>query len=209
MSSKGPRPALVVLAAGASQRLGTCKALVELTPLTPLALLLAAGAELDDVPPLVVTGRDHDLIARAAPAGVELLENPDWAAGRTGGVRLAARARPDRDLCLAPVDVPLVPVAVFSALLAAWDRADRPPRGWLAPRYAGPDAPGARRGAFGHPIVVGRDLARELAALQPDAPLRLLRDRAEPLLGVDVDAREVLDDLDRPADLSRLRNRPG
>jgi CTP:molybdopterin cytidylyltransferase MocA len=204
-----PKPALVLLAAGASRRLGTCKALVDLTPSSPLELLLAAGATLDDVPALVITGRDHDLIAEAAPAGVEVLHNADWAAGRTGSVRAAALARPDLDLCLAPVDVPLVPSSVFAALAAAWTENGFPGRGWLAPRYIGTGAEDVPHGAFGHPIVVGRDLLAEVGSVPPDTPLRALRGRAGPLFSVDVEAREVLDDLDRPADLERLRIRPG
>lgn len=219
----GAKPALVVLAAGASRRLGRCKALVELTPKTPLELLLAAGACFDEALPLVVTGAHHETISRALEGrtGVELLHNPAWEEGRSGGIRLAARARPGRDLCLAPVDVPLVPAAVFEALWTAWREAGCPERGWLAPRYRGapaydgatggapggaPDgAPdGATGGAFGHPILVGRELLKALDALPADTPLRALRDRAEPLLAVDVDAPEILDDLDDPSDLARI-----
>ena len=125
-------PALVLLAAGASRRLGTCKALVELRddpPATPLALLLAAGRCLDAAPPLIVTGADHEAIAAAAPPGCELARNDDWAAGRTGGVLLARARRPGLDLCLAPVDVPLVGAAVFERLARAWAEAGAPPRG--------------------------------------------------------------------------------
>lgn len=194
-------PALVILAAGASTRLGTCKALVSLRarePATPLAMLLAAGG---DPCPLVVTGADHDAIA-AAPGleGVELLHNPDWAAGRTGGIQRAARARPGRDLLLAPVDVPRVPRGVFEALVAAWREAGSPPRGWLAPEVV---IAGERR--FGHPLVVGRGLLLEAALWPAKRPLRELRQGAEPLLSVRLEALEVLDDLDRPRDLARLR----
>jgi CTP:molybdopterin cytidylyltransferase MocA len=198
------KPALVILAAGASRRLGEPKALVDLAGRTPLARLLAAGAVLDDLPALVVTGADHERIAAALPEGVEAAHNPHWELGRTGGIALASRLRPGRDLCLAPVDVPLVPRAVFAALLAAWERAGSPARGWLAPRCRPAGAP---RAAHGHPVVAGRELLRALRELPPDRPLRCLRDSADPLLAVDVEAAEVLDDLDRPEDLARLRRR--
>ncbi|MAF66808.1 MAG: hypothetical protein CMJ84_14265 [Planctomycetes bacterium] len=192
------KPALVLLAAGASTRLGRCKALVDLGGATPLARLLRAGSCLDEIAPLVVTGADHAPIAAALPPGADLLQHRSWAAGRSGGIAHAARARSERDLCLAPVDVPLVPSAVFEALAATWEAAGAPARGWLAPRH------GERHG---HPLVLGHLLAAELTELDPDTPLRALRDRAEPLLEVAVEAREVLDDLDRPADLARLRLR--
>lgn len=200
-------PALVILAAGESRRLGACKALVRLRdeePGTPLGLLLAAGALLDEVPPLVVTGPHHAELSAAAPPGVELAPNPDWAAGRTGGIQRAVRLRPGVDLCLAPVDVPLVPAAVFAALEKKWAEAGAPARGWLAPEVS---VDGERR--FGHPVVVGRDLLAELASWPPARPLRDLREAAEPRLAVAVDAFEILDDLDDPSDLTALRRRFG
>lgn len=197
-------PALVVLAAGASERLGTCKALVDLGGRSPLERLLAAGASLEGAVPVVVAGAHAARIAAAAPAGCEVLANPDWSAGRSGGVRLAAAARPGRDLCLAPVDVPLVPAEVFAALAEAWERAGAPARGWLAPRWV---PPGGGAGRHGHPVVVGRALLADLKDFPPSSSLRVLRGRAEPLLAVDVLHREVLDDLDTPADLEALRAR--
>ncbi|MDP6539656.1 MAG: NTP transferase domain-containing protein [Planctomycetota bacterium] len=192
------KPALVLLAAGASTRLGCCKALVELGGSSPLARLLDAGACLDEVAPLVVAGADHEALAAAVPPGVDLIHHRAWAAGRSGGIVAAAGARPGRDLCLAPVDVPLVPAEVFEALARAWSEAGAPGGGWLAPRHGG---------RHGHPVVVGRELVAGLAASPPDTPLRDVRGRADPLLAVPVRAREVLDDLDRPADLDRLRER--
>ena len=201
------KPALVIPAAGASSRLGTCKALVRLRdaePATPLALLLEAGACFDAVAPLIVTGADHEAIAAAAPAGCEVLLNPDWQAGRTGGIRLAAEHRPGRDLCLAPVDTPLVPAAVFEALLAAWLAAGSPARGWLAP-FA-PRSAGERTG---HPVVVGRELLSDLAAFEPSRTLRDLRAGADPLWREAVASAAIHDDLDTPSDVAALRLRAG
>jgi len=221
--AREPRPAppvLVVLAGGASARLGRCKALVELgegPESTPLARLVAAGAGLgvgseragdagaDGAETLVVTGAAHDEIAAAcaelAPAlrrRVTVVRNPRWAEGRAGSVLAARDARPGRDLCLAPVDVPLVTVETFAALGAAWRAALAPARGWLAPRTGD--------GRFGHPIVVGRALVAGWRPADRDTPLRELRAGAEPLLAAHVDDPRVHDDLDRPEDLSRLRS---
>ncbi len=195
------KPALVVLAAGASRRLGECKALVRLGGQSPLIRLLSAGSCFDDHPALVLGGAATPELRAALPSSAELLHNPRWAEGRTGGLALAVEARPDLDLCVAPVDVPLVPAGVFTALLAAWERAGAPSRGWLAPRYAG---------RHGHPIVIGRELLAELeGALRaaPELTLRDLRRAATPCLTVEVQAPEVLDDLDTPSDLAALRRR--
>ncbi|HED66280.1 MAG TPA: hypothetical protein ENJ09_12080 [Planctomycetes bacterium] len=200
-------PAVVLLAAGASRRLGTAKALVRLRdehPASPLELLLSASRCVDEHP-LVVAGEDAGRI-RSALAGdprVELLEHPLWHQGRAGSVRAAARARPGRDLLIAPVDVPLVPAAVFEALARRWRDEGAPPRGWLAPRVL--DQRGELR--HGHPVLLGRALCSELEDTPADLPLRELRSDANPLLAVDVEAIEILDDLDTPADLERLRTR--
>lgn len=188
------KPALVLLAAGASRRLGTCKALCDLDGRTPLERLLAAGSVLDDGPALVITGA-HQREISGAGAHAELAHNEHWEQGRTGGVLLARERRPGRDLCLAPVDAPLVPRSVFAALAAAWEAAGAPANGWLAPRF---------EGRHGHPVLVGRGL---LGTLDPDAPgrpLSHLRQAADPLLAVEVPHAEILDDLDTPEDLERL-----
>jgi len=200
-----PGPALVVLAAGASTRLGEVKALARLADRpggTALELLLAAGAALGDARALVVTGREHAAIAAGAPPGVEVQPNERWRAGRTGSVRCAVLHRPERDLCLAPVDVPLVPAEVFAALAAEWSHRGAPARGWLGPCVL---QDGARR--FGHPVILGRELARLLKGFPAARPLAALRAQAQPLLALEVTSAAILDDLDSPEDLARLRAR--
>ena len=206
--SVGAPPALVLLAAGASTRLGRPKALVPLADGpggTPLERLLAAGARLGDPRPLLVTGPDHELLQAFVAArglAIELVHNPSWSTGRTGSVLCAARTRPGRDLCLAPVDVPLVPGSVFAELAAEWHARAAPPRGWLGPCV---EQAGTRR--FGHPVLIGNALLRDLEGAPPDAPLTALRARAAPLLALVQSRLEILDDLDTPEDLERLRAR--
>lgn len=195
------KPALVLLAAGASRRLGQCKALIEWSGKSTLERLARAGAAFDEVAPLVVAGADHASIAAHAPHSVEVVLNPRWAEGRLTSVRAAREARPGRALCLAPVDVPLVESEVFTLLVASWLAAGCPPRGWLAPCSRGELA------RFGHPIVIGAQLLVELDALSPGASLRELRARAEPLLSAATDSSAIFDDLDTPEDLARLRAR--
>jgi len=205
------KPALVILAAGASSRLGRCKALLPLPSpdgdeRTPIELLASAGAAFDGAVPLVVTGADHAAIAASDAvhrAGVELVWNERWSSGRTGGVLLAASRRPGLALCLAPVDVPLVPRSVFEALLSAWIAADGPAEGWLAPSYR--RSPGAVP-EFGHPIVLGWKLLRTLSGLDSETPLRTLRSRAKPVFDVEVASPAILDDLDTREEFERLRS---
>jgi len=196
-------PALVILAAGASSRLGECKALASIGGRTALEHLLAAAEGVFEGPAVVVTGAHHAEIQGSVldlADAVEVRHNPDWSAGRLGGLRLGWEARRGRDLCLAPVDCPLVPARVFEELARAWLAEGSPPRGWLAPRHGTGSA--ARHG---HPLFLGRELEGELAGWAPDRSLRELRRIAGPVLGHPVEAPEVLFDLDTPSDLAALR----
>lgn len=192
----------MILAAGASERLGAPKALAQIGGTTALAHLCAAGRGVDGGRALAVLGRHAQEIAPHLPAGCARLDNPRWAAGRSSGVLLAHQALPGRALLLAPVDVPLVPARVFEALADEWERLGDPGQGWLAPRLAGP-----RTGSYGHPVVVGPLLLDALEDLPADTPLRELRSRARPLAALEVFDPEITDDLDTRDDLERLRNR--
>ncbi|MEM9800623.1 MAG: NTP transferase domain-containing protein [Planctomycetota bacterium] len=200
--------AAVVLAAGASSRLGAPKALASIGARTVLERLLVAAASADGAPlPLVVTGAHHDEIAalvRGRSLAADLVRNDLWERGRTGSVARAVAARKGLDLVVLPADVPLVERETVEALAAAWRDAGEPAGGWLAPWVDG-ETGGGRR--YGHPVILGRELARRAEGLGPGAPLRELRSRAAPLLGVRVADVAILDDLDTPDDLERLRVR--
>lgn len=199
------QPVMVILAAGASVRLGQPKALVELHGSTPLEHLqrawrTAAGTPADSI---VVTGADHAPIAAAFGSQMELLYNPRWSAGRTGGLALAAERWPGRDLLVAPVDCPLVPAEVFSTLLLKWKELSAPDWGFLTPwvQFEG------RPKRFGHPIIVGNEMVAQLPGFDPATPLRDLRGEATPQAGVGLSNREILDNLDTPAALEELQGR--
>ena len=193
----GTAPRVVLLAAGASERLGEPKALVELGGASALDRLLSACGE-DS--PLVIAGAHYEELVSAAGDRAQVIRNNAWAAGRTGSVARAVEHLGTQDLIIAPADCPLVPARVFDALREAWLEAGAPARGWLAPLERG-------SGKHGHPICIGRGLAQEVAEMDPSEPLRHLRAHADPLLEVALDAPEVLDDLDTPEDLARLRAR--
>ncbi|MEM9381074.1 MAG: NTP transferase domain-containing protein [Planctomycetota bacterium] len=204
--------AVVVLAAGASRRLGEPKALARIGERTALEHLAdAARAGIPDGPrPLVVAGAHQAEIAAhvtAAALDVEVVHNVDWALGRTGSVAAAATARAGLDLLVAPVDAPLVPDAVFATLVREWDTAESPATGWLAPATVRAADGGGVERRFGHPVVLGRKLARRTVSMPPDAPLRDVRGSAAPLLWVDVQSHAIHDDVDEPADLGALRRR--
>ena len=188
---------VVLLAAGASERLGEPKALVDLGGERVLDRLLSACGE---PRPLVVAGAHYEKIKAAAGERAEVIQNSAWAEGRTGSVARAVQHLGSCDLLIAPADCPLVPAHVFDALRTNWTEAGSPARGWLAPRDL-------KSGKHGHPVCFGAALAERLSEMGAADPLRELRAGADPLLEVALDCPEVLDDLDTPEDLERLRAR--
>lgn len=220
MSGAG-RLSAVVLAAGASSRLGQPKALAGIGGRAALERLVGALLEGLGSAPVVVVGRHAGEIAAADLdlGGAELVTAERWREGRTASLAagLAALARraapaggegaegPLPDVLVAPVDVPLVAPSTVARIAGAWADAGAPPRGWLAPRLRDP-AGGHRHG---HPIALGRALAAAALGLDPSEPLRTLRASAAPLLAVEVDDPAIVDDLDTQADLERMRARSG
>ncbi len=194
-------PRLVILAAGASERLGEPKALARIGTRSVLEHLVGAwpGAE----PALVLTGRHAREIEAELPGRSVALEHPDWALGRTGVLAAAAAAHPERDFLVAPADCPLIPRSVFAGLLHHWLTLGSPPLGYLSPFVV--TEPGKQR--FGHPLVIGKDLLKQLQGWSPDRPLRDLRALARPLEALRVQDSAILDDLDSPQNLADLRLR--
>lgn len=201
--------ALVVLAAGASRRLGECKATVPIGPRSALEHILFHALEAGLEDPLVVAGADatriQEHLARGPLAArVACVTHDGWEAGRTTSAARGAAERPHRDLCIATLDAPVVPASVYRALREEWSRRERPELGWLSPAHRTPS--GLRHG---HPFFVGRRLAERISGLPSGASLRDLRAEADPLWNLEVNSHSVLDHLDTPADLATIRERFG
>lgn len=193
----------LVLAAGASSRMGAPKAGLVLGGRTALRWVLDACAREKLGDPVVVTGAHPDAV-RAAAEGVSLapllVANPEWARGRTTSIRVGLSAlRPGASAFLLwPVDVPLAGEGgTLALLLAARARGEGRARAWV------PSHDGHR----GHPILLERSVEGELAALGDDVParevVRALASRGE-LAHVLAPDPAVLWDMDTPEDLERL-----
>ena len=183
--------AAVILAAGASSRMGAVKALLSIDGETLLARILrlarASGAERL----IVALGPPHgERLTATLPPGVEVAWNDDPSRGMLSSVQAALRVlaeAPGRGALLWPVDVPLVAAATVQQLLSG-DLSQL-----TAPCYDG-------RG--GHPLWLPAALYQEVLALPASASLRALRER-HPLQRIPVEDPGVLRDLDTPADFAR------
>ena len=182
----------IVLAAGASQRMGRPKALLPVAAGVPLAarqadVLRAGGCE----PVAVVLGAEIARIRAGLPAGLATIENPRWAQGRATSLQAGLGAFPEADgFCILPVDAAGVRVATIHALLAA---AQRQPEAVWRPVH---------RGTKGNLLWIPRSAAEALRQLPPDARVD---EWAQPLAReLDVDDAAILRNINTPADWAAL-----
>jgi molybdenum cofactor cytidylyltransferase len=186
----------IVLAAGASARMGRPKQLLPLggRPLLQAALDAAAAGGVDEV--VVVLGHEAEAIgaALALPPSGRLVVNPAHAEGQATSLRagLAALAGDATAAVVLLGDQPRVRSDAVRALVEA-HRSD--PRPVLRAAYAG---------RAGHPVLLRRAVWDEAMALRGDQGARALMAREPDRVGlVEVGGRPP-DDVDTPEDYARL-----
>jgi molybdenum cofactor cytidylyltransferase len=189
--------AALILAAGASSRMGRPKQLLDWggRPLVRATAELALAAGLDPVL-AVVGGARVAVEAALAELPLRIVPNADYAAGQSTSLRLGIAALgPEIDAVVILLgDQPFVSAAIVERLVAEW-RASR--ASIVAPVYAG---------QRGNPVLFARDVFPELLAVQGDQGARavLAADRSRVQL-VPFDDPRPLADIDTPDDYERLR----
>lgn len=193
-----PAHAAVLLAAGASRRLGQPKALVEVDG-EPLVRRTARHLAATAPHVLIVVTGEATLGERidAALAGIPFtrVACPAWAQGMGASLRAgldAAGAWPVAAALACPCDLPRLSNAHLDALLAAW-RAD--PHRAAACRY---------EGIVGAPAILPRTAFDAITRLDDRGARDWLRAQADV---AQVDAPALAFDLDRPEDLPGHRDR--
>ena len=195
-----PRVAALVLAAGASGRMGTRnKLLCEVggTPLVRGVVDRLADSPVAEL--VVVTGHDAPAVAAAlasARASMRFTHNDDHAAGMGTSLARGVASLPDTIdgamICLG--DMPHVRADTIDRLIAAFSPARG--RDICVPVHQG------RRG---HPVLFGRRFFGELSTLTGDAGARALLDaHGEKVMEVAVDDQGIFKDYDTPDDFSDM-----
>jgi molybdenum cofactor cytidylyltransferase len=189
----------LVLAAGASSRMGQTKALLQIEPGgTFLGRILGTLADAGIAPLLVITRDRLDIgTAWADPRATRVVEviNPDPSRGQLSSLMCGVDAlQADADgVLMALVDVPLVRVASVRALIDGW-RMTKPP---LARLTCG--------GRHGHPVIFGSALLEALQGADPSEGAKpLIRAFASRGIDIPVDDPGILVDVDTPDDYARL-----
>jgi len=189
----------VILAAGASQRMGRPKAGLQHGGRTFFARvrdgLGAAALE----PVVVVVGMHSDEVRRD-PGGARVIVNPDPSRGQLSSLKLALRHLAAAGsgavgVVVALVDHPIVAPETIAALVRSAHTGAQP---ILVPTY---------RGRRGHPVVFMRDMWTELLDTPDHLGARVVvrRDPSR-VCEVAVDDPGILVDVDTPADLHALRS---
>ena len=197
----------VILAAGASSRMGSPKALLPLPGGSFFALRIIRAfhqAGIDDV--TIVTGEHHDAIAAALANAFELerrgpqprvVRNPDPSRGQLSSLwtGMDAALGPDSEALLVTlVDVPLIDPATVAAVVDVW-RA----------RRASIVRP-ARGERHGHPVLFDAALFGPLRTAPLDAGAKtVVRAYADRIVNVPVNDDGCLVDIDTPDDYRSLR----
>lgn len=204
--SRAPRgaaasPGAILLAAGASRRMGRPKALLRLHGRSLLELCIDALVAASASPIVVVTGATPIEPWEVAEPGSALVwvHNARWAEGPTISLQVGLRAALEREpampgFILHTVDRPRVSAATLCALVRAWREAPASP--WQP----------CRDGRRGHPVLWPHDAFDALLGLAPEQSRgELLRGPLAPSRRqVEVDDPGVHDNIDDPEKFAAL-----
>jgi putative nucleotidyltransferase with HDIG domain len=187
----------LILAAGLSERMGECKALMQIARKTALEVIVTRMRAAGVASITVVTGCNEEAVSREAMRlGCETAFNPAYRSGMFGSVITGVKALKDGydAFFLLPVDIPLVKPATYRALIDAFDE------GYGAPEVVYPAFMGER----GHPPLIGREMAGPILDWNGWNGLNgLLRERARSVEVPTAD-RAVLLDMDTQDDYAAL-----
>lgn len=186
----------VILAAGASSRMGSPKALLEYRGETFVGRLARVLGGLCD-PVIVALGYHADRIRPAIEGRARIAINPAPERGQLSSLQTALAQLPEsaEGFLFIPVDCPAVEPETVTRAIAAFRGRD-PKIHFVVPQY---------RGKHGHPVCASRDIAAEILALPETAQARDVVHRHVPdTLYVDVDDAGILTDVDDPERYRRL-----
>ena len=180
----------VVLAAGASIRMGSPKALVQVGEEAAVARACRQLASSGYGPIVVVVGAHADAIRPAVPATGRVAVNENWNLGRTGSIKTGLRAlEKGTGFLVWPIDHPCISEKTLETLL----------------RRDGDIRVPTHQGRRGHPTAFDARIRNEVLALGDDQPLHdVLHARPSRIAEIPVDDPGVLLNVDTPDDLKKL-----
>jgi molybdenum cofactor cytidylyltransferase len=189
----------LILAAGASSRMGTPKALLDYHGETFVGRLVRVLGKSCN-PVIVVLGYNADVLRQEIPPTALVVVNPDPSRGQLSSLQTALRALPAQadGFAFIPVDSPAVAEDTVASLAHAFEQRS-PSTLFVIPRQSD---------KRGHPVFAARSIADELLALPPTSEARVVVhahvDRTKYL---DVEDSGIFTDVDDPEAYRRLKER--
>ena len=187
----------IILAAGASSRMGTPKALLDYRGETFVGRLVRV-LQTKCSPVIVVLGYQADAIRPSVPKAAQIVVNPDPSRGQLSSLQTALEAFPAEasGFAFIPVDSPAVSEETVT-LLADTFEVREPSTLFVIPRHDG---------KRGHPVFATRPIAAELLALPPTAEARdVVHAHVDRTRYVDVEDTGIFADVDDPEAYRRLK----
>ncbi|MBN2003860.1 MAG: HAD-IIA family hydrolase [Anaerolineae bacterium] len=195
---KREKVAAIILAAGASTRLGQPKQCLDWDGYPMIVHVADTAWSAGLVPVVVVLGANADQIVPALQGRpVQIIHNYRWREGMSASLNAGLSALPpDVDAALfMPVDQPLITPQILHELVQRWQTTS-----------AGIVATASAEGQRGTPALFDREFFPELATLSGEMGGRALFERhPDRLAVVHVDGAAILSDIDTPDQLNRLR----
>lgn len=183
------RVGAIILAAGASRRMGRSKAMLPIDGRAMLTRVVEQFTLANVDPIIVVTGQDREL-SEIAPAA-RFVHNPDHQLGEmlsSVKVGIATISREVDAFFIAPCDQPFIRVETIRNLAAQLSDA----HDVIRPVF---------RGEHGHPILIASRCADRILSLPKDATLKtFVRDARTRVLDLAVDDEFTITDIDTPQD---------
>jgi molybdenum cofactor cytidylyltransferase len=187
----------IILAAGASSRMGRTKALLDYRGETFVGRLVRVLGERCE-PVIVVLGYHAETLRERVPAMATIVVNPDPSRGQLSSLQTGLAALPAEadGFAFIPVDSPAVEAETVARLARAFDQRDSSTL-FVIPRQAG---------KRGHPVVAARSMAAEFLALPPTAEAReIVHAHVDRTEYVDVEDVGIFTDVDDPEAYRRLK----
>jgi molybdenum cofactor cytidylyltransferase len=199
---RAPNIAAVVLAAGASSRMGSNKLLTEIGGKPMVRRVVEAVAATAATPVIVVTGKDAEKV-EAALAGctVRLVNNPEFAKGLSSSLKCGMKALPED--CNGAVillgDMPDVSAALIDKLIAAFN-----------PMEGRAICVATHGGKRGNPVLFARRFFAEMESIEGDVGARgLIGAYPELVCEVEAGTDAPLIDIDTPETLAAYLKQRG
>ena len=191
--------AVILLAAGMAQRMGSLKQLLPLGTSTVMGVTLAKISASDAGSVIVVVGAMEEATSEIArQAGATVVSNPDYRLGMSTSLRKGLEElKADCELFMvALADQPLTETETYNLLL---EQARESDKGIAVPVY---------EGQKGNPIIFKRRYLPELLTLKGDVGGReLLKRHPEDIFYIEVRDPGVVTNVNTPNDYEKLKNK--